>query len=242
MSMRRGGVEVIILPPIPPPQTEPERELLVQQIDQFGRDLWMIRFAIVSVALALVIAFGLLLPAIIQVIPLQPGPNSPPPPPVTSPPTPIPTLPPPTRAPQPAIQQPAPSRALPTLPTWIVIAVIVVGVALVAANYIAHRRFLSRRDDRETPPNLDGVSASNMPATKGVPSVHRDIVARMRHREVFEDETLDIAATLEATCANAGRFTSIFERRSRLPEYLILIERTSPEDVRAVRARRSSVN
>jgi hypothetical protein len=255
MTRADEGLHVIILPPLPetPPPTPHEQEQLTKQIARYKHDLMLVRLTMLALAflwtLIVVLAFSvdwrrIVPPSLLPATPIfgtifgpatQPG---------SQPGAPSPSAPPPPATPQqpppkPREKPPAPERnqpSVPRLPPWWLVALITMGAGLAAANYISQRRFLSRGDDDKAPPNLDNLATADLATGKWLPTVPRDIVVRMRRREVFEDEHLDIAATVAATCANAGRFTSVVERRSRVPEYLVLIERASLEDVRAYRA------
>ena len=110
---------------------------------------------------------------------------------------------------------------------WI-LGVVLIGLAVIIAIRLIRWNYLSRRY-RQEPPDLESFSVTDVPDETWLPPVPRDIAARMRRREQFEDEELDIAATVEACASNAGIFTPVYQKRTRVPEYLVLIDRAHPE-------------
>jgi hypothetical protein len=103
-------------------------------------------------------------------------------------------------------------------------------------SVISNRRFLNRRLSI-APPNFANLSLDTYEdGSTWLPPVHRDAVARMRHRVVQSDDQLDVEATVLSCARAAGQFVPVYATRSRVPEYLILIDRAATGDLQAARA------
>lgn len=132
----------------------------------------------------------------------------------------------------------APAESPPSGPLLSGAAMIVAALVMLAAILLfllLRRRFLKRRT-RAEPPDLDRYSVSNLPKGEWVPRVRRDVAVRMRYREYFETEELDVEKTVEACASAAGVFSPVYLKRTRIPEYLILIDRRDLEDHSYARA------
>ncbi len=95
--------------------------------------------------------------------------------------------------------------------------------------------FLARRE-QQTPSMADSFAISAPTDEDWLPAIARDVAVRMRQRETHESDDLDLAATVHASCLQAGRFEPVYAVRSRIPDYLVLVEATGRDDLRAVRA------
>lgn len=141
----------------------------------------------------------------------------------------------------------AESTAVPPLlpPEWVrqferyKLAIQIAGMLVAAGiigSFISNRRFLNRRLST-VPPNFANLSLNACEdGSTWLPPVHRDTVARMRHRVVQSDDQLDVEATVLSCARAAGQFAPVYATRSRIPEYLILIDRAATDDLQAARA------
>jgi len=122
-------------------------------------------------------------------------------------------------------------RMLPS--SGIAAATVLIGLALyvLLRQGVLHRR-LRLSSDQIAQLDVGPVEL----ASSWVAPPDRYALAQMRQRVALESDELDVASTAIACAHAGGQWRPVYAMRSRLPEYLVLVERQSPADVRAARA------
>ena len=130
------------------------------------------------------------------------------------------------------------STAVPQLlpPEWVreferyKLAIQIAGLLVAAGiigSFISNRRFLNRRLSTAPPSFANLALSACEDGSTWLPPLHRIVQS---------DDELDVEATVLSCARAAGQFVPVYATRSRIPEYLILIDRAAPDDLQAARA------
>ncbi len=92
------------------------------------------------------------------------------------------------------------------------------------------RRFILERQEAESEPKLEHISVKGETQLLYNDPLHRETLQKLRNYRDVPVHELNVDQTVAASAQEAGRFVPVFGTKKALPEYLILLDQSNPQD------------